>query len=190
MSNSGPIAPDPIWMRDCDPPRSITTPQAAILAGRGWPPLWSYADQTLRTPGWAGPNCDETRAVPRGIDRSTPPRRLRSIAAVDRESVTARMGLLPEVLQLPELSLDLPLDVERLLPLAGPALVAGNDELPDLVRELGVHARVALGTLLEEPGQLGIDVERRLAAQALAVGIRLEQLADLHLALDGCGLGL
>ena len=36
------------------------------------------------------------------------------------------MGLLPEVLQLPELSLDLPLDVERLLPLAGPALVAGN----------------------------------------------------------------
>src|SRR5436190_15128688 len=112
-------------MRDCDPPGSITTPRAAILAGSGLATFVVVCGpKTLRTPGWAGPHCDETRAVPRGIDRSTPPRRPRSIARGGSGIGYRADGLLPEVLQLPELSLDLPLDVERLLPLAGPALVA------------------------------------------------------------------
>ena len=53
--------------------------------------------------------------------------------------------VLPEVLELPQLALDLGVDVERLLALAGAALVAGDDELAHLLPQLGVAAAGAAG---------------------------------------------
>ena len=87
---------------------------------------------------------------------------------------------------------DLGLDVERLLALASAALVAGDDELADLLAQRGVvgGGRLGPGALLgEQPLELGIDVERGLAASALAVCLRLEHLAQLVL-LDSRRLGL
>src|SRR3954470_19534096 len=48
--------------------------------------------------------------------------------------------LLTEVLEVPELALDLPLDVERLLALPLAALVAGHHELADLLTERAIVA--------------------------------------------------
>ena len=46
----------------------------------------------------------------------------------------------------------------------------------------GSAPRARWRPLGEQPGQLGLDVERRLAAGALPVGLRLQHLADLGLA--------
>src|SRR2546423_208666 len=89
--------------------------------------------------------------------------------------------LLPEVLEVAELALYLGLDVKRLLAPARPPLVAGDDELADLLDELAVGPEATRRALVEEPRELGVDVERRLAPGALAVGLRLEHLADLRL---------
>ena len=50
-------------------------------------------------------------------------------------------ALLAQVLEVAQLALDLGLDVERLLALALPALVAGDDELAHLLEQLGVVGR-------------------------------------------------
>ena len=79
-----------------------------------------------------------------------------------------------------ELALDLRLDVERLLALAHAPLVAGDDQLADLLAQRRVARRPAPRSCSgEQPLELGVDVERRLAAGRCAVGLRLEHLADL-----------
>ncbi len=98
----------------------------------------------------------------------------------------ALSSLLPEVLEVAQLALDLGVDVQRLLALARTALVAGDDELADLLAQRGVglgdRGRALLGS---QPLELRLDVERRLAAGALAVGLGLEQLAQLGVGLSG-----
>ena len=93
----------------------------------------------------------------------------------------------PRLLQRPpKLSLDLEVDVQRLLTLANAALVAGDHQLAHLLDQLGIGPVARRPeALVEQPGELGVDVERRLAAGALPVGLGLEQLAELGLA----GLG-
>src|SRR5215207_1536912 len=102
--------------------------------------------------------------------------------------VTGRI-LLPEVLELSELAFDLRIDVERLLALPRATLVAGDDELADLLAKLRVSGHIGRRRLLgPQAGELRFDVHRRLAAGALAIGLRLQQLSQLVLG-DGGGVG-
>src|SRR6188472_1417830 len=89
--------------------------------------------------------------------------------------------LLAEALEVAKLTGDLGVDVERVLALAGAALVAGDDELADLGDEGGIGLRRDRRRL-HQPPQLGVDVDRRLAALDLAERLRLEHLPHLGLA--------
>src|SRR5579875_3515903 len=82
-----------------------------------------------------------------------------------------------------DLTLDLGLDVERLLASPDPAVVAGLDQITDLLAEL----RIDLGR--GQPSQLLIDIDRRLATAAAAGVARLEHLPDLLVALLEAGGG-
>ena len=86
------------------------------------------------------------------------------------------------LVQLVELALDLGLDVEGGLSLAGPPLVARDDQLAHLVAQRGVVGGPSGGGLGEQAAELGVDVQGGLAAGALAVGLRLQELADFGLA--------
>src|SRR3954468_21471685 len=71
--------------------------------------------------------------------------------------------------QLAQLPVDLGLDVQRRLSLARAALVAGDDELPDLLAQRGIGGRA--GASCAVPGErvdLGLHVERRLPARLAA----------------------
>src|SRR3954454_11770714 len=84
--------------------------------------------------------------------------------------------------ELAQLARDLGLDVERLAPPAGAALVARDDERADL----GLEGRGLPGPPVER-AQLHLDVDRIEAAAPAALVARLEQLADLLVALVRCG---
>src|SRR4051812_24710266 len=86
-------------------------------------------------------------------------------------------GRLPR--QVPELTLDLGLDVERLLAPGDAARVACLDQRADLLEDL----RVAGGGRPRELRELVLDVHGRLAPRRPAGVARLEHLADLRVAL-------
>src|SRR5581483_1390751 len=113
----------------------------------------------------------------------------RSGAMADAILPCGREPLLAEVLEVAELALDLGVDVQRLLTHSDPPLVAGDDELADLLAQLPVGGQGGGGALAQELLELALHVERRLPAGGLAVGLRLEELADLRLA-HGGGLAL
>src|SRR4051794_26720353 len=83
----------------------------------------------------------------------------------------------------PQLTVHLGLDVERVLSAPDPALVAGDHELAHLVpQRLVVTLRLA-----RERGHLGVHVEWRLAARLLPRRFGFHELADLHLGLGARG---
>ena len=84
--------------------------------------------------------------------------------------------LLPEALQLAQLALDLAVHVKGLLSLPDAALVAGDDELAYLLRQLGIGFEAGARRLGEQLRQLALDVDWPLAARALPVGPGLEHL--------------
>src|SRR6187551_451761 len=98
--------------------------------------------------------------------------------------------LLSQVLQLAQLALHLPVHVERVLALADAPLVPRDHELAYLLGQPTVDARGPSRLLGEEAVEFGVDVEGRLASGFLAVGLRLEQLADLGLSRLGPALGV
>jgi hypothetical protein len=75
--------------------------------------------------------------------------------------------------EIPELALDLGLDVQRRLAPTGAAFVAGVYELADLVAQGGVGRR------MREAPQLGLDIERRLPPPLAPGVLSSEHLADL-----------
>src|SRR5262249_44174003 len=85
-----------------------------------------------------------------------------------------------------ELPIGLDLDVKGLFAAPRPAFVAGDDEGPDLgPKLLVVAASGSLGVEVEQPGDLGLDVDLGiLATRAPPVGPGLEHLARLGF-LDG-----
>src|SRR4051794_7882894 len=85
----------------------------------------------------------------------------------------------------PELTLHLRLDVERLLPAPHAALVTGDHELAHLVPE-----RVVRALWTGEGGQLRVDVERRLPTALTPRRFGLQQLADLRLGLRAPSRGV
>src|SRR5262245_1541069 len=90
-------------------------------------------------------------------------------------------GRVPLPREVPELALDLLLDVERRLALALTALVAGLHELADLLAQARVDGR------LGEPSELVLDVELGLALAREALVLGHEELADLLVALGPAG---
>src|SRR5687767_14950804 len=93
------------------------------------------------------------------------------------------MRLLAERFELGELALDLGLDVEWLAPHPDAPGVRSLDQLPDLGDELCVaQERAGRALVGEDPLELRVDIERLLAAGGKAVGLRLQELADLGLA--------
>src|SRR3954447_15757074 len=101
---------------------------------------------------------------------------MRSSSSSKRRA-SAMRGTLLRGAELRYLPFDFRLDVQRGLPLLGAADVAGDDHVADLLAQRRVDA--GRGEAL----QLGLDVERLLAAPG-AAGVRgLEQLADLLLLL-------
>lgn len=93
--------------------------------------------------------------------------------------------------QLGERALYLGLDIECLEPLALTPFVAGAHKLAHLLGERGVPGALAgparPGVHPVQPGELGVDVERRVALANEAVAAGREHLADFELAL---GLGV
>src|SRR5438093_1527761 len=81
----------------------------------------------------------------------------------------------PSSPELAELAVDLRLDVQGWLALARAALVARHDELAHLLPERRVVPRRGAGEGLE----LGLDVERLLAAGLTPGVLGVEHLADL-----------
>jgi hypothetical protein len=90
--------------------------------------------------------------------------------------------LLAEAVQLAKLSLDLDIDVQRLLAAADAALVACDHQLAHLLRQLRVRPMAGRRGPGQQLGQLRIDVDWPLASSQLPVGLGLEQLAKLGLA--------
>src|SRR5215211_560039 len=105
-------------------------------------------------------------------------------------SASANAGSAAELAQL---AIDLRVDVEGLLAAREPALVAGNHDLAHLLPQrrvlaVGAGARSgSRGRRARQGGELGLDVERRLAAPLAARRLGLEQLADLRLGLGARG---
>jgi hypothetical protein len=89
---------------------------------------------------------------------------------------------LTEVLELPELAIDLLVDVERFLALAQAPLVAGDDQLADLLPERSVGAQAgSAGVGGEQLLHLGIYVECLTPLRHAAIGSGLDHLANLLL---------
>src|SRR5450759_4382939 len=88
--------------------------------------------------------------------------------------------------QLIERSSHLGLHLERFESLADAPLVAGHDQLAHLLDERRVVAGGWTGRL-QQPRQLGVDVQRGLSAANQAVAARAQHLADLILALGLSG---
>src|SRR4051794_10641616 len=96
-------------------------------------------------------------------------RRSRAIARIYIES---GKSLCAEV---PHLTINLGLDVERFLTAPTPSLVAGDHQLADLLAQLGVVGH----RWAKEGLHLGFHVQGGLAARLAAVGFRLYELAHL-----------
>src|SRR3954447_24375043 len=92
-----------------------------------------------------------------------------------KRGVSAMSGTLPA--QLGDLTLDLGVDVERWLALALAALVAGHDELADLVAQARIDGRTG------QAPDLGFHVHGSLAPALAVLVSRRHELADLLVAL-------
>src|SRR4051794_27069305 len=106
---------------------------------------------------------------------------MRRLSAMTSRTLYPAPGLVTP--KLAQLAVDLGVHVEGLLALAQTALVAGHDELANLLAE----ARVGAPRVAREGRQLGVDVQLGLAARHPPVGLRLEHLADLLLHLGAAG---
>src|ERR671919_2136301 len=113
-----------------------------------------------------------------------------SITRLSASLASTAAILLTEVLQLPELPLDLPLHIERLLPLPLAPLVARDHQLAHLVTERAIFTETGPGRVRGEQFlDLRVDVQRLAALGDASIRSGLDHLTDLLLAdLGGDGV--